>query len=84
MQTPRQTPHIEEVLRHHHKTCADALRTLGFTLEIHTGLPYVAIDGPGEFFCQEHEAQELLDSVPEWADPEDYLLYYLDGAGWFL
>ena len=43
----------------------------------------IAIDWPGgdDFFCQEHDAIELLAQAPDYVNDEDYLLWYLDSTG---
>lgn len=55
----------------------------GWSVEIELGLPMVSIinpDGETEWFFQEHEAQDLLDEVPDNVNEEDYLLW--SSAGW--
>ena len=55
---------------------ADAEREAGSSIEINEAIPYVAITMPdgSEHYCQGEEAQAMLDTVPEWIYPEDYLL----------
>lgn len=64
--------------------CAQSLRDAGFTVSIHHGLPYVAVDFNGEetpYFAQGEEASSLLDEVPEDIHEEDWILFILDSAG---
>lgn len=60
---------------------AAAAREAGCTVEIDHGLPWVAVsDGVGgEWFFQEHEAEELLATVPEELHAEDYILAVSQG-----
>jgi len=53
----------------------------GGSIEIDTGLPTVAItmSNGDEYFFQEHEASELLDSVPDNINAEDFLLAIAQG-----
>ena len=55
---------------------ADAEREAGTTIEINSGLPYVAIEftNGDEYFFQDEEADELLDEVPDNINEEDYIL----------
>lgn len=62
---------------------AEVCREEGWDVEIDHGLPTVAIknqDGETEWFFQGHEAQELLDNVPEDVSEEDYILW--SSQGW--
>lgn len=55
---------------------ADAERRAGGSIEIDYRLPYIAIemsDG-SEYFFQEYEADNLLDTVPNNINAEDFLL----------
>lgn len=67
------------------KDTADAQRKSGLSVEVNKRANYIAIndaDDPenGGWFFQDHEANELEDSVPQWVldegvSLEDYLLY---------
>ena len=55
---------------------AEAERNAGAEIDIDTGLPSISItmsDG-SDYFFQEHEAQAILDEVPDNIHPEDYIL----------
>ena len=55
---------------------ATAEREAGGSIEINPIANYVAItmsDG-SEYFCQGEEADDMIEAVPEWIHPEDYLL----------
>ncbi len=59
-------------------------------VEINRGLPYVAVNHPhnNPYFAQGESAEEIIQLIDEGADkfnvtPEEYLVYYLDGAGVF-
>lgn len=56
---------------------ADAAREEGQYVEINDVLPTVLIyrGEDDEFFFQEHEAVDLLQTVPDYVNVEDYLLY---------
>lgn len=59
----------------------DAELAAGGSIEITHGLPTVAItlsDG-GEFFFQEQEASELLESVPDFVNEAVFLLAMAQG-----
>jgi hypothetical protein len=65
---------------------ATAERAAGTRIEINTGLPYISIEYTnGEnWFFQEHEAQQMLDEIPEWIvdmglSKEDYILAMAQG-----
>jgi hypothetical protein len=68
----------------HAKQCeyyANCEREAGGTIEINTALPYVAVtmsDG-SEYFFQGDEADELLESVPDYINREDYILSQAQG-----
>lgn len=66
----------EQELQQQYEERAAAEREAGSTIEINYGLPYVSIrlSGGGEYFFQEHQADDLLATVPEWVAAEDYLL----------
>ena len=51
-------------------------REVGAEIEIDTGLPYISIkmSDDSEYAFQEHEAENLLNDVPDWINAEDYLL----------
>lgn len=54
----------------------------GCTIEINYHLPYVAVtlDDDSEYFFQDSEASELLDSCPDYLNEEDYILW--SAMGW--
>ena len=63
------------------ESTAKHCRSIGMTVEINYGLPWVAVDlGPCDchmdnrhvYFFQEEEASDLLDEVPDWINDEDY------------
>ncbi len=59
----------------------DAEVAAGGSIDIEHGLPSVAItmsDG-SEYFFQEHEASELLESVPDYVNEEVFLLAMAQG-----
>lgn len=58
------------------KKRADAARAAGQHVDINETLPCVLVyrGEDDEFFLQGEAAEELLESVPDWADSEDYLL----------
>jgi len=60
---------------------AEAERRSGSSIEIDYGLPSVDIrlSGGIEYYFQEHEAQQLLDSIPDEFSPEDFLLATAQG-----
>ena len=60
---------------------AAAEREAGTTIEINTGIPYVAIDyADGDsYYFQGDEASNLLDEVPENINQEDYILAISQG-----
>ena len=68
---------------------AAALRKKGLIVTINKRLPFVAVDKEADkgadeiFFAQGESAQELIDDVPTYVSAEDYILYFLDGAGQF-
>lgn len=39
----------------------------------------VCVDG-NQYFFQENEAEALLEGIPAWANPEDYILW--EAQGW--
>lgn len=53
----------------------------GQSVEINYSLPYVAIErGEDDFyFFQGEEASELLETVPDWINDEDYFLWVAQG-----
>ena len=55
---------------------AAAERQAGTTIEINTGIPYIAIDyiDGDSYYFQGDEASQVLDEVPENISPEDYIL----------
>ena len=57
--------------------CVKAAKLRGQSCEIDNVLPTVLIvhGADDEFFFQEQPARELLDSVPDFCNPADYLLY---------
>ena len=57
--------------------CVKAAQLRGQRCEIDNVLPTVLIvhGADDEFFFQEQNARELLDSVPAYCNPADYLLY---------
>lgn len=57
-------------------------REEGWEVDIDTRFPTIDIsfEGETEWYFQEHEAQRLLDEVPEDVSAEDYLLW--SSAGW--
>lgn len=59
-------PKIQEI--------AAAARAEGQTVVIEYQLPSVSINN-GEYYFQEHEAEELLDTVPVDLTAEDWILY---------
>ena len=59
---------------------AEAARSAGQTIEINRRLPYVAVTtGEDEYFFQGQDAQELLDSVPDYLDAENCILWLAQG-----
>lgn len=55
---------------------AEAERQAGGSIEIDAMLPSISVklsDG-SEYFFQEHEADDILASVPDGFDPEDFIL----------
>ena len=56
---------------------ADAERAAGTVIKIDYTLPSIEISREGEvvYWFQEHEAQELLETVPEGLNAEDFLLF---------
>lgn len=75
-----------EQMKQQIERCAQAERDAGATIEINTGLPYVAItmSNGDEYFFQEHEADELLDEHNASADKfdttvEDSILHSAQG-----
>ena len=68
---------IEEIQK-----TADVNYGFGWRIEINSKIPTVAIknpDGETEWFFQEHEADDLLESIPEDVNEEDYLLWAMQG-----
>ena len=65
-----------EELKAQYEARANAERSGGGVCVIDNVLPTVFIcTGSGdEYFFQEHEASDLIDSVPEWINAEDFLL----------
>ena len=55
---------------------AQAERDAGGSISINHGLPYISITMSDftEYFFQGEDAEELLDSTPEWINAEDYIL----------
>ena len=68
----------EEELLADYVARAEAARAAGFSIEINSMLPSIAItdanDPNGGWFFQEHEADQLLSEVPDWINAEDYIL----------
>ena len=67
----------DEALAQQYEERADAARQAGWSIEIDDMMPTIAItapDGETEWFFQEHEADRLLEEVPEWVNAEDYIL----------
>ena len=55
---------------------AECAREAGWVVSIDYGLPSVGITSDNEkWFFQEHEAQALLDEVPDDLRAEDYILW---------
>ena len=64
-----------------YETRAECEREAGGSVEIDNVLPTVAVtmsDG-AEYFFQEYEASQLLDSVPDNISPEDFILAIAQG-----
>lgn len=56
---------------------AQAVRASGGRVDINYGLPSIAITNPdgSEYFFQEHEASEILDSIPDEVFEVDYIMW---------
>ena len=56
---------------------ASAEYAAGGSVEINHGLPYVAVtcSNGEEYFFQGDEADELINSVPDYLNEEDYIMY---------
>jgi len=61
------------------RACA-AIRA-GASCSIDYGLPWVSVTQPGgtEYFFQESEASDLLESVPDWIDEHTYIIAVSQG-----
>lgn len=62
-------------------------RAEGQSVEINHSLPWVSVNrgvnewgDPDEYFFQGEEASELIDSVPEWINEDDFILW--SSQGW--
>ena len=55
---------------------AEAERDAGTEVDINENIPYIAVDFANgqNYYFQGHEAEELLNEVPDNLDPEDYIL----------
>ena len=71
---------IEEVVKMIEKTANAARKSCQYVI-IDSVLPtvYVYRGEDDDFHFQEHEANDLLSQVPDYADPEDYILYIAQG-----
>ena len=66
----------EEELAKQYQERHDAECAAGGSIEIQRALSWVAVrlsDG-GEYFFQGHEADDLIDEVPDWCNAAHYIL----------
>jgi len=72
---------IREELLNQIKETVKAFYSAGGTIEINSGLPYVAIKQPNEeeYFFQGEEAENLLNEVPEDINEEEYIIWISQG-----
>lgn len=61
----------------------DALKRLGFSIEVDNTLPTLALmkDNKHVLFCQGDDADTILKDVPEDINEELFLLFYFESAG---
>lgn len=66
----------EEELAQQYRDRAQAEWDAGGSIEINNTANYVSIkmSSGAEYFFQDWEAENLLETVPDWIDEEDYLL----------
>lgn len=65
-----------EKLAKQYKQRAESERQAGGHITINKYMPYISItlSGGESYFFEDHEADDLLASVPDWINTEDYLL----------
>lgn len=61
----------------------DALKRLGFSIEVDNTLPTVSLkkDNTHVLFCQGDDADSILKEVPEDINEELFLLFFFESAG---
>ena len=61
----------------------DALKRLGFSIEVDNTLPTVSLkkDNQHVLFCQGDDADSILKEVPEDINEELFLLFFFESAG---